>query len=57
MNRRNRDDIIYTPGVLTVRDDSCGEILMAEEDWYEMDVIPGSYAENYCKKNKIQYAY
>lgn len=39
MNRRNRDDIIYTPGVVAVRDDTNGEIMLAEKDWYEMDVI------------------
>lgn len=39
MNRRNRDDIIYTPGVIAVRDDANGEAMLAEEDWYEMDVI------------------
>jgi len=39
MNRRNRDDIIYTPGIVAVRDDANGEILMGEEDWFGMDVI------------------
>lgn len=39
MNRRNRDDIIYTPGVVAVRDDARDEAMMAEADWYEMDVI------------------
>lgn len=39
MNRRNRDDIIYTPNVVAVRDDANGEAMMKEEDWYEMDVI------------------
>ena len=39
MNRRNRDDIIYTPGVVAVRDDANGEAMMEESDWYEMDVI------------------
>lgn len=39
MNRRNRDDILYTPGVMTIRDDAAGETLMPEEDWYAMDVI------------------
>lgn len=39
MNRRNRDDIIYTPGVIALRDDANGEILMPEKDWYQMDVI------------------
>ena len=39
MNRRNRDDIIFTPGVVAVRDDANGESLMEEADWYSMDVI------------------
>lgn len=39
MNRRNRDDIIFTPGVVAVRDDANGESLMEEADWYNMDVI------------------
>lgn len=39
MNRRNRDDIIYTPGVVAVRDDANWETMMEEKDWYEMDVI------------------
>ena len=39
MNRRNRDDIIYTPGVIAVRDDANSEAMMDEKDWYEMDVI------------------
>lgn len=39
MNRRNRDDIIYTPGVVAIRDDANEEQLMEEADWYCMDVI------------------
>ena len=39
MNRRNRDDIIYTPGVIAVRDDANHEAMLEENDWYEMDVI------------------
>lgn len=39
MNRRNRDDIVYTPGVVAVRDDANDEALMGEQDWYSMDVI------------------
>ena len=39
MNRRNRDDIIYTPGVITIRDDANGEVMLEEKDWYEMDVV------------------
>ena len=39
MNRRNTDDIIYTPGVIAVRDDSMGEVMLPEAEWYPMDVI------------------
>lgn len=39
MNRRNRDDIIYTPGVIAVRDDANVEAMLAEKDWYSVDVI------------------
>lgn len=39
MNRRNRDDIIYTPGIVAIRDDANGEAMMAEGDWYALDVI------------------
>ena len=39
MNRRNRDDIIYTPGVVAIRDDANRETMMDEKDWYELDVI------------------
>lgn len=39
MNRRNRDDIVYTPSVMVVRDDAADEAMMKESDWYAMDVI------------------
>lgn len=39
MNRRNRDDIIFTPSVVAVRNDTNNEAMMVEKDWYEMDVI------------------
>lgn len=39
MNRRNTDDIIYTPGIVAIRDDSANEEIMPEDDWYSMDVI------------------
>ncbi len=39
MNRRNRDDLVYTPSVVAVRDDANWEAMMEENDWYEMDVI------------------
>ena len=39
MNRRNRDDIIFTPSVVAVRNDANNEAMMVEKDWYEMDVI------------------
>lgn len=39
MNRRNTDDIIYTPGVTVVRDDTHDEIKLPENEWYQIDVI------------------
>ncbi len=39
MNRRNTDDIIYTPGVTVVRDDSNDEVELPENEWYQIDVI------------------
>ena len=39
MNRKNRDDVIYTPGIIAIRDDSNDETLLQEEEWYAMDVI------------------
>ncbi|MEE1046556.1 MAG: TIGR02452 family protein, partial [Clostridia bacterium] len=38
-NRRNTDDIIYTPGVTVVRDDSNNEVELPENEWYQIDVI------------------
>lgn len=38
-NRRNTDDIIYTPGVTVVRDDSNDEVMLPENKWYQIDVI------------------
>jgi len=38
-NRRNTDDIIYTPGVTVVRDDSNDEAQLPENEWYQIDVI------------------
>lgn len=37
--RRNRDDCIWTPGVLVFRKDTHDCELMPEEDWYETDII------------------
>lgn len=39
MNRRNRDDIIYTPGVIAVREDAGQEKILPEGGRYAMDVI------------------
>jgi len=39
MNRRNTDDIIFTPGIVAIRDDGADEAMMEEEKWYTMDVI------------------
>ena len=37
--RRNRDDCIYTPGVVVIREDTHDCRLMPTEDWYETDII------------------
>ena len=39
MNRRNTDDLIYTPGVVVVRDDAKDETMLEEKEWYQIDVI------------------
>lgn len=39
MDRRNRNDIVYTPGVVAVRDDANQEAMLAQNHWYEMDVV------------------
>ena len=39
MNRRNTDDVIYTPGIMVLRDDSANEVMLPREEWYEIDVI------------------
>ena len=44
MNRRNTDDLIYTPGVVVVRDDVKDETMLKEEDWYQVDVDAGVYS-------------
>ncbi len=39
MNRRNRDDIVFTPGITVVRDEANNEKIMTEDKWYKVDVI------------------
>lgn len=39
MNRRNRDDIVFTPDVYVVRDEADNEKMMPEDKWYKVDVI------------------
>lgn len=39
MNRRNTDDIIYTPDVVVVRDDADNERLMSKAHWFNTNVI------------------
>lgn len=39
MNRRNTDDIIFTPGVVVVRDDADNEKIMNKSRWFKTDVI------------------
>lgn len=38
-DRRNNDDIIYTPGVTVFREDTFDCELMPQTDWYNVDVI------------------
>lgn len=39
MGRENRDDCIYTPGILVIREDTFDCALLPESDWYAVDVI------------------
>lgn len=56
MNRRNRDDIIYTPNVVAVRDDANAEQLMPESEWYSMDVITCAAPDLRRARDGSQYA-
>lgn len=39
MSRKNRDDCIFTPDVITIREDTFDCTLLPEKEWYETDVI------------------
>ena len=39
MNRKNRDDCIYTPGVIVIREDTFDCTLLPKDEWYSLDVI------------------
>ena len=39
MNRKNRDDCIYTPGVKVIREDTFDCDMLPKEKWYDVDVI------------------
>ena len=39
MSRKNRDDCIYTPGVIVIREDDYDCDLLEESDWYSVDII------------------
>ena len=39
MGRENRDDCIFTPGVVVIREDTFDCALLPESDWYGVDVI------------------
>jgi len=39
MGRENRDDCIYTPGVIVMREDTLECAILPEQDWYMTDVI------------------
>jgi len=55
MNRRNNDDIIYTPGVVVVRDDANGEKLLPEEAWYCVDAITCAAPDIRLVRDKSEY--
>jgi len=56
MNRRNTDDIVYTPGVIAVRDDAADEVPLQEADWYAMDVITCAAPDIRLIGDQTQYA-
>lgn len=39
MGRKNRDDCIFTPGIVVIREDTFDCDLLPEEEWYQVDVI------------------
>ena len=39
MGRKNRDDCIFTPGVMVIREDTFDCALLPEDEWYKVDVI------------------
>ena len=39
MNRKNRDDCIFTPGVVVIREDTFDCTMLPKDQWYEADVI------------------
>lgn len=39
MSRKNRDDCIFTPGVVVIREDTFDCALLEQRDWYSVDVI------------------
>ena len=39
MNRKNRDDCIFTPGIVVIREDTFDCTLLPEDEWYRVDVI------------------
>ncbi len=39
MNRKNRDDCIFSPGIVVIREDTYDCTLLPEDTWYKVDVI------------------
>ena len=39
MSRKNRDDCIFTPGIVVIREDTFDCALLPEDEWYKVDVI------------------
>ena len=39
MSRKNRDDCIYTPGIVVIREDTFDCAMLPKDEWYSVDVI------------------
>ena len=56
MTRENRDDCIYTPGVVVVREDAGGEDLLPKEERYQVDVITCAAPDLRIVSDRSRYA-
>ncbi len=39
MSRKNRDDCIFSPGIVVIREDTFDCAMLLEDEWYKVDVI------------------